>query len=170
MPVQDDAIDTFTTLIHAMPDAFNAAWLRVFAAKIGISNPAETDRAMIDDLLSLMEHERADFTNTFFALRLGSARDQFINRDAYDAWHIRWRDRIKDLSDADAVMAHSNPWIIPRNHQIEAMITDAVAGNMGKFVHLAHGLASPFTENPAFTDLVNPPTADQVVHATFCGT
>ena len=170
MPDQDDAIDTFTTLIHAMPDAFNAAWLRVFAAKIGISNPAETDRAMIDDLLSLMEHDRADFTNTFFALRLGSARDQFINRDAYDAWHIRWRDRIKDLSDANAVMAQANPWIIPRNHQIEAMITDAVAGNMGKFVHLAHGLASPFTENPAFTDLVNPPTADQVVHATFCGT
>ena len=170
MPDQEDAIDTFTTLIHAMPDAFKAAWLRVFAAKIGISNPTETDRAMIDDLLTLMEHDRADFTNTFYALCLGSARDQFINRDAYDAWHIRWRNRIKDLSDANAVMAQANPWIIPRNHQIEAMITDAVAGNMGKFVHLVHGLAAPFTENPAFADLTNPPTADQVVHATFCGT
>jgi uncharacterized protein YdiU (UPF0061 family) len=170
MPNQDDAINAFTTIINAMSDQFNHQWLTVFAAKIGISTPRPHDRKLITDLLALMETQGADFTNTFFALRSGTARDQFLDRDQYDLWHQRWRARVADDPTADTVMSRANPWIIPRNHQIEAMINDAVNGDMARFEHLAKGLATPYDVDETYPDLSIPPRDDQEIEATFCGT
>jgi uncharacterized protein YdiU (UPF0061 family) len=168
MEAADDAIAEATEIVHAMPDQIEAAWLKRFGAKIGISEAQPEDAALIDDLLALMQQNGADFTNAFRALGTDTAQDQFTDRDGFAAWQSRWQARIASQPDAQAVMAAANPAIIPRNHRIEQMIEAAVAGDMAPFKRLMTALATPFEATDP--DLHRPPTDQEIVPATFCGT
>jgi uncharacterized protein YdiU (UPF0061 family) len=138
MPDRDQAITDFTAAIHRMPVLFEAEWLAVFGAKLGIANPTEDDRGLITDLLDLMAKNGADFTNTFASLSSNKARDQFLNRDAFDAWSERWY--LRRSPDAAALMAQTNPKIIPRNHHIEEVIVAGRNGNLAPFLALLTAL------------------------------
>ncbi|WP_300032331.1 YdiU family protein [uncultured Roseobacter sp.] len=164
-----DSVDEATEIVHAMPDQIEAAWTRRFGAKIGLSDPsAADDAALARDLLQIMQAQGADFTNTFDALARGDARDQFVDRDAFDTWSERWNARIADEADPQAVMQAASPRVIPRNHRIEEMISAAVNGDYAPFERLQNALRDPF--GTADTGLMRPPTAAQRVPATFCGT
>ncbi len=165
---KEAAVDEATEIVHAMPARIEAAWLRRFAAKIGISTPQPGDVSLIEELLSLMQADGADFTNAFRALATSEARDQFSNRDAFDGWAAKWQQRIAGEPDAPARMAASNPAIIPRNHRMEQMIDAAVAGDLGLFERLNTALATPFAATDP--ELHRPPTEAEIVPATFCGT
>ena len=168
MDDKETAVEDATEIVHDMPELIEAAWLQRFAAKLGISNPRPEDVDLINELLNLMQTDGSDFTNTFRALGTDQARDHFTNRDAFDTWAENWRSRIKDEPDPQAVMQAANPAVIPRNHRIEQMIEAAVAGDMAPFERLMTALATPFEE--ADPELQRPPTEDEIVPATFCGT
>lgn len=168
MENKETAVEEATEIVHDMPELIEAAWLRRFAAKLGISNPRPEDVDLINELLSLMQTDGADFTNTFRALGTDQARDQFTNRDAFDTWAEHWRARINDEPDPQAVMRAANPAVIPRNHRIEQMIEAAVAGDMAPFERMMKALSTPFEATDP--ELQRPPTEDEIVPATFCGT
>jgi len=170
MPDQDDAIAEFTALVHAMPDQIETEWRRAFGRKIGIAEATAQDAAMVGDLLARMAAGRADFTNTFRGLIDGTARDQFLDRAAFDAWERGWRARIAREADPEGVMRAANPAYIPRNHRIEQMIEAAVAGDYAPFERLLAVLARPYQDQPGADDLRHPPEPSEVVRATFCGT
>jgi len=170
MPDAEAAVERFTTMLHKMKDHLRAEWLAVFAEKLGISQPYIEDGTLIADLLDLMERCGSDFTNTFAALNHGSAIDEVTDRVAYNAWHHRWSNRIKDENDPKALMARRNPVIIPRNHRIEQMITAAVEGDFAPFHRLNAALQTPFEDCEGFDDLKRPPSTEEIVPATFCGT
>ncbi|APX11325.1 protein adenylyltransferase SelO [Tateyamaria omphalii] len=163
---KERAVEDATAIVHAMPGQLQAEWLKRFAAKVGLSDPTPEDQTLIEDLLALMQTDGADFTNTFGTLHTDHARDQFTDRDAFDAWAKRWKTRAPDTD----LMQRSNPQIIPRNHRIEAMIEAAVAGDMAPFERLMAALATPYELPAGYDDLRRPPTQDEIVPATFCGT
>ncbi len=165
---KDAGVQEATQIVHAMPAQIEAAWLRRFAAKIGISTPQKADTALIEALLDLMQTGGSDFTNTFRALASDTPQDQFTNRDAFDAWAMTWQQRIADEPDPKTIMNATNPAVIPRNHRMEHMIEAAVAGDMAPFERLMTALATPFTQTDAA--LHRPPTQTEIVPATFCGT
>ncbi|WP_372609822.1 protein adenylyltransferase SelO [Aquicoccus sp.] len=167
---QDEAVERFTAAVHAMPGKIEAQWLARFGAKVGLSNANEDDRALISDLLDLMARNGADFTNTFRALAHGTARDQFTDRPAYDAWHSRWQARIESVPDAQSRMMQTNPAFIPRNHRVEEMIQAAVAGDFAPFHRLLLVLGAPYTDQPGAADLTRQPAPGERVQQTFCGT
>lgn len=164
----DAAIKEFTDQIHAMPDLIRQEWVQRFGRKLGISDADQEDAELIGDFLNLIQRENADFTNSFRALTDGTLADHLTHRADFDAWSDRWQARRS--ADATEIMAQSNPVIIPRNHQIEAMIQAAVDGDDAPFHRLNTALAAPFSDNPDFADLRQPPEQDEVVEATFCGT
>lgn len=168
MDDKDTALEEATEIIHAMPAQIEAAWRSRFAAKIGITNATPDDVPMIEDLMALMQTDGADFTNTFRALGSDNARDQFTDCAAFDAWSEGWQQRLTSEPDPKATMAAANPAVIPRNHRIEQMIQAAVAGDMAPFERLMRAFATPF--DATHTDLTRPPTQDEIVPATFCGT
>ncbi|MDX5401865.1 MAG: YdiU family protein [Rhodobacterales bacterium] len=170
MPDTDAAIAQFTAAVHAMPALIEAERLAAFRAKLGLTGDDLADAALIGDLLALMQAGQADFTNTFRALAHGNARDQFTDREAYDAWHARWTARLRDEDGAEARMLAANPAYIPRNHRVEAMIQAAVAGDMAPFERLLQVLSDPFCEQAGAEDLTRPPLVHEVVAQTFCGT
>ncbi len=170
MPDTDQAVADFTKAVHAMPDRIQDLWLETFAAKIGIDDPQPEDAALINSLLKLMSDQNADFTNTFFDLSQGNARDQFTDRASYDAWHKGWKTRLNSNGNAEKIMQSVNPWIIPRNHQVESMIQSAVDGDYAPFHRLNAALKSPFAKREEDQDLSHPPLENERVLATFCGT
>jgi serine/tyrosine/threonine adenylyltransferase len=170
MPDTDGAIAAFTAAINAMPARVAAERLAAFRPKLGLTGDDPADAALVDDLLALMQAQQADFTNGFRALARGDARDQFTDRAAYDLWHARWQERLRDEHGAEARMLAANPAFIPRNHRVEAMIQAAVAGDMAPFQRLLQVLSDPFTDQPDAQDLTRPPLVHEVVAQTFCGT
>ena len=165
---KDAAVEEATGIVHAMPQQLEDNWLNRFAAKIGIASPSKDDTPLIEELLGLMQTDGADFTNTFRALGTETARDQFTNREAFDAWRVKWQERIASEKDPQGLIQRVNPAVIPRNHRIEQMIEAAVAGDMEPFRRLIKALETPYEETDP--ELARPPLQSEIVPATFCGT
>ncbi|MEP7099979.1 MAG: protein adenylyltransferase SelO [Burkholderiales bacterium] len=153
------ALETYKT---AFADALLARW----RAKLGLQAHEDEDRALIDDLLRLMAADRCDFTITF--RRLGgfamdpradnaSIRDMFVDRAAFDAWALRYADRLLRESSIDAErrlrMNRANPKFVLRNHLAEVAIREAQAGDFSETQRLLKVLQHPFDEqNGAASD------------------
>ncbi len=167
---REAAVEAATEAIHGFVPLYEAEWLRLFGAKIGLAAPNGADRALIDTLLARMALQRADFTRTFRALSDGGARDEFVEPEAFDAWERDWRARLQREPDPAPLLRATNPAVIPRNHRIEAMIAAAVDGDLGPFQRLNAALARPFDLAPGTEDLARAPLDSEEVRRTFCGT
>lgn len=175
LPLEDNsdaAVDAFTNIINEMPGLLRDLWQVHFAAKLGISETTGSDETLITQLLSIMTEQKADFTNTFRHLTDASVPDTNLNSHSdYARWHDQWSVRLSEQAiDPTELMRQSNPYLIARNHQIEAMITQAVAGDYELFHRLNAALAMPFDATSEHADLTTPPTEKEKVTQTFCGT
>lgn len=170
----DASVQQATDILHSFSEQFHAAWLVEFRAKLGLKLAQNDDAALINDLLESMAAQQADFTNTFRALAVGNARDQFTDPAVFDDWNTRWQARLAhETTTADEqrnLIRSASPAIIPRNHRIEQMIEAAVAGDYAPFERLSAALANPYEDAAEYDDLKRPPTADEEVTQTFCGT
>ncbi len=167
--------------VDRYPERFDAAWLAAFRAKLGLEKAVEDDATLIGVLLAIMAASRADFTLTFRALSAVSTDDDatrlralFDAPAALDDWLAAWRRRLtletRGEAARQAAMRAVNPAYIPRNHQVEAALAAAYAGDLAPLDTLTTVLARPFEDQPGREAYALPPRPDQVVQATFCGT
>ncbi|MBN9110897.1 MAG: YdiU family protein [Pseudonocardia sp.] len=168
----DDDLDTagaaLNEVLAAFPDVYAQRWAEGMAAKLGIAEP---DLELGTDLMTMLHAQRIDFTSFFRALAAGTARDLFLDRDAFDIWAAR-RDALLP-ADRDAVAAgmnRLNPVVIPRNHHVEPALRAAERGDLAPFRRLLGAVSSPFEERADLADLVGPPPEDAIPHVTYCGT
>ena len=163
MPARDAAIARYTEIVNSFAPVYQSAWRDAFGAKLGLAAPGDADVDLITEFLALMAELGADFTNTFRALT--DNPDAALEHQAFSAWRAKWQARGPD----HALMAQSNPAIIPRNHRVEEAIQSAGYGDWGPFHALHSALGSPYArpEDPSFT---TPPTPAEEVRQTFCGT
>ncbi|MFK7942677.1 MAG: YdiU family protein [Paracoccaceae bacterium] len=164
----DDAqLDAAQTAVNIYPDQFQLAWLSEMRAKLALEGEQPEDAELIETLLALMAEAGADFTLTFRGLADGSAKDQFADKASFndwlDAWNIRGHGPPETLRSA-------NPRFIPRNHLVQATISEGLAGNFGPFEELIAVLGRPFDDQPGKGAYSRPPDEHERVHATFCGT
>lgn len=177
----DRAIAAATAAIEAFPERHAACWLTVMRAKLGIddSGDAETDRALADDFLTLLQRGRHDFTNSFRALHdFADGRPQAFARLFADdpdaaAWQQRWQARQPQRDAALlATMKRANPWLIARNHQVENALEAAVDRNdQAPFDALLAALRAPFDERDTDRHYTEPAAPEITAsYQTFCGT
>ncbi len=144
---------------------FGQAMLAALRAKLGLVAQREEDRALADDLLRLMANDRADFTITFcrlahFSTQSGgfappaapAARDLFMDREAFDAWAVRYRQRLQAEANHDTGRAgrmnRANPKYVLRNHLAETAIEHARNGDFAEVARLLKVLQHPLDEQP----------------------
>lgn len=181
--LEDDAeaaVDQAKQHLHRFREHYEQYWLSDMAAKIGIESPEASDQTLIESLLTLMEDDRADFTLAFRALADAQTetpetlRTRFKQQDALDQWLSDWRQRLqpekRPAAERRQAMQQVNPLLIPRNHQVEAVITAAEAGDLAPFHRLREALSRPFDEQPDTDDLQQPARPNEQVLQTFCGT
>jgi len=167
---QDVAIDTYTNAVHKMPDFLAAERLAVFGAKLGIANPTESDGMLVEQLLQFMMNAQADFTNAFRALSTQRRPDFLGDFDDGEPWYAAWQSRLYSEMDPETLMLASNPQYIPRNHKVEEMIQAGLVGDLSKFARMNAVLANPYQHQDGAEEFALPPTPEEEIEATFCGT
>lgn len=174
----DRAIEQARQAIGEFELQFQDSWLREFGAKLGLSDAKESDRALIQQFLDLLARAQADFNLSF--RHLSEAADGAVaalgallgETNGYREWLQRWRQRLQsEPSGIGARMRRVNPWIIPRNHQVEAVLNAAVnEADFGPFEHFHASLADPFTEREKAARYAQAPPTGLAPYRTFCGT
>ncbi len=173
---QDAGIELAQEAINSFSEHFIAAYTNRMRAKLGLHDELEDDLELINDLLATMEAGNLDFTISFRTLanRKESDTDIFAESAALGAWHSRWQHRLSleshDAARAQQLMRSSNPAIIPRNHQVEAMINAAIEGDFTPFEKLNKALENPFDTEHDGSELAAAPLESELVTQTFCGT
>lgn len=136
---------------------FPAQYLRRMRDKLGLAAAAEGDAPLVDDLLALLAAGAVDYT--IFWHRLSQAvaardfspvRDLFLDRAGWDAWAVRYTERLdrEDRPRAAARMQRTNPRFVLRNHLGELAIRAAKGGDFGPLHALQAVLARPFDDHP----------------------
>ena len=141
------------------------------AAKLGLPAP---DEALAEDLFTLLEAQRVDYTGFFRALVAGTARELFPEPAAYDAWAAR-RDALLPTDPAAraavaTAMNRVNPLFIPRNHRVEEALDAARSGDLAPFERLLAAVSQPYDERAGDADLAGPAPDDAGPYVTYCGT
>ncbi len=175
LSIAQETVDTY-------PFRFADAYRSRMLAKLGIATMRDDDDALLQDLFDAMAAANLDFTLTFRRLAelageaVTAGVDDLVSlAPALDAWLPRWRSRLQ-LEEADAhsrqrSMLACNPVFIPRNHLVEAAIRAAEDdGDFAPFHALVERVSRPFDFAAEDARYAQPPTPQQRVHQTFCGT
>lgn len=142
---------------------YDRAWQTQLNLKLGMN----TEAKLAEEFLQLLETHQLDFTNSFYALGQNeTALDQYPD---IMEWRQNWH-AIIPYEQAQSVMRKNNPYIIPRNHQIEKAIQLAQIGDYSHFIRLHAAFKHPYESLVANHELTQPPRADERIKNTFCGT
>ena len=168
---QDAAITKATEALAGFRPRYAAATLAGFRAKLGLR---QADAALAEDLLSLLQTHRTDFTSFF--RKLAATARQAPGETAGEAageelapfadWIKRWRALDPDPDAMDRV----NPIYIPRNHLVEQALAAATDDDLAPLRALLDAVTAPFDERPGLARFAEPAPPDFGTYRTFCGT
>jgi serine/tyrosine/threonine adenylyltransferase len=181
---EDEAVALAEQALHHFADRYQHHWLNGMRRKLGLATEEPSDAELIDSLLTRMQDDHADFTNTF--LQLINAVDPVdeIRETTGDPaatplgadWHATWQARLareaRSSDDIRQQMRAANPAVIPRNHAVEAALTAAGENDLQPFHQLLEALRHPYEhDQPRPAELRSPASpAFNQTYRTFCGT
>ncbi len=165
------AVRCATELVQQFPRCYEQHYYALMGAKIGITDIQPDDRDLIDQLLQIMAEQQLDYTNTLRWLANGELATETTLR----AWQQRWLQRLSHqplpLTAVYAAMNQRNPAVIPRNHWVQAAISQTLeSGELTVFNDLMTVLRTPYAMPTTAPQYTQPATAEQRVSKTFCGT
>jgi len=156
-------------------DAYEVAFAESLGAlrqaKLGLQEVRSGDDALVRDLLELMRGSCADYTNVFRSLcdfpqsregRYDALRDIFVDRNAFEAWAARYKERLRVEGSRDgdraARMRRVNPKYVLRNYLAHTAIQMATEQKDFSEIERLHRLLSdPFAEQPEMDRYAAPP-------------
>jgi len=177
----EEALGIAKEAVEAFGPLYEGYWLRGMRGKLGLFNEEPEDVMLVAGLLSWMEAQKADFTNTFRALSvgvapLGVAPLAFSPNDgAFRQWGELWQARLARQSQATSevslFMREHNPAVIPRNFRVEeALLVATENSDFSLIQKLLAALANPFQDSPFQEGFRDPGPPSLEGYRTFCGT
>lgn len=175
-----------TEAIDAFPAWYEAQWLAVARAKLGLTaaraEEEQGDAALAHEWLALLQAQAVDHTLGWRYLADAAEgeglRLQALFEDTapLHAWLARWRQRGEREAAAPAgraqAMRRTSPLYIARNHRVEEALAAASTDNdLGPMNRLLDVLARPFDEREGLEAYAAPaPVEVTAGYRTFCGT
>ncbi len=166
-PLLGDDVAAIRQVLDQYTPQFEAEYSRRMGAKLGFAHATPDDLNFIADTLQLLDKHHIDFTRFFrglstlgdtLTLSLGHhhpdapVRDLFIDRPAFDAWAVAWRERLGqqglDPSTRSQLQNQHNPNIVLRNHMAQQAIDQANHGDFSEVERLFKALAHPYEDRP----------------------
>jgi uncharacterized protein YdiU (UPF0061 family) len=168
LPLADK--ETLKGALDSYTPVFEREYLALMRAKFGLTEEGREDDELIRDFLSLLQESHADYTIVFrelgeFASQPGSKNDRlhehFLNRDRFDAWAVRYRERLRSERSADderqRAMNGVNPKYVLRNYLAQTAIEKAQQKDFTEIDRLLTLLQQPYTEQPGMEGYATPP-------------
>ena len=170
---EDKAIQLATEAIDNFQNIYEEKWLNMMRDKLGLFGKSKDDKKLIDDLLTWMEKNKADYTNTFcYLMNISIGNSSLYDDKEFINWSNNWKNRIfinnnsKDKS--IELMKKTNPIIIPRNHKVEEALKAANENDLEVMNRLLSNLDNPYSEQKDIEDYQLP--SNNEGYQTFCGT
>jgi serine/tyrosine/threonine adenylyltransferase len=172
---EEKAVEIAQEALSNFEHLYKSNWLAGMRAKLGLFNEEEEDGALVDDLLSMMQNDRADYTNTFHALTVGKLEDIVLfNNPIFIQWNERWKARLgrqeEPKASSQELMRTSNPAVIPRNHRVEEALEAAGRGDISVMERLLKVLSTPYEHSAEQEEYCKLPDPSNRPYKTFCGT
>lgn len=180
LPLLDDDIDNAIKIaeeaLSNYGKLYNEYYFNGMRAKLGLFNKEEEDENLILSLLTIMNKFKADYTNTFLNLTLGSLEEMSIFKsDDFKKWYESWQARLakqnKSRDEIKKLMQSNNPTVIPRNYIVENAIKAAVNNNdysvINKFLE---ALKNPYDYSNISEEYSKIPEVPSCPYKTYCGT
>ena len=170
---EDKAIQLATEIIDNFQNIYEEKWLNMMRDKLGLFGKSKDDKKLIDDLLTWMEKNKADYTNTFcYLMNVKIGNNSLYDDKEFINWSKNWKNRISinDNSKEKSLelMKETNPIIIPRNHKVEEALKAANEDNLEVMNKLLSKFNNPYGEQKGIEDYQLPSLDDN--YQTFCGT
>ncbi|EPJ49184.1 MAG: hypothetical protein OFPI_25920 [Osedax symbiont Rs2] len=177
----EQAVELATQVINSFEQSYQQYWLTGMRSKLGLSNQEPEDLALANELLEILAAQKVDFTQLFRALGNllqgggETANMLFTDPEVFQQWQQRWsarlsRDPLRSKLRVES-MHMVNPVYIPRNYQVEQVITAAEENaDFAPFEKLLAALTSPFEQNEDFDEFSAPPADEFGCYTTYCGT
>jgi serine/tyrosine/threonine adenylyltransferase len=152
---------------------FKVEFLKGMRMKLGLFNIERDDETLIEELLSNMQKEKADYNKTFVNLSLDL--DSFRKNPTYTAWLEKYElRRIKQketLIESVELMKSVNPAIIPRNHLVEqALLQASDHQDLSLFEYYLDLIRQPFAYSVEQIQIDQPDIQSNKPFRTYCGT
>ena len=169
----DKSIELASQSVNNFSDQFQTAWLKGMRQKLGLFNEEGSDIELINELLVLMQKNKADYTLTFRHLSSDAILKDAIFKDAsFKVWYKNWLHCIQKQKEGEETsrlkMLKHNPAVIPRNYLVEKALSLAVADQDYKFLNdFTAALLKPYEDSHVFSE---PPIEEDKSYKTFCGT
>ncbi|WP_309122017.1 protein adenylyltransferase SelO family protein [Paenibacillus sp.] len=172
---EDEAVKLAEGAIAGFAGSFRREWLSGMRAKLGLLGEEAEDEALIEELLSLMQQVRADYTNTFLALTFDRGEEEALFGTAeFATWQEKRKARLErqpEGKDASIrLMRNSNPAVIPRNHRVEEALEAAANGDYSVMERLLRVLSTPYAHAPEQAAYAAPAARTARPYRTYCGT
>jgi uncharacterized protein YdiU (UPF0061 family) len=169
----DKSIELASQSVNDFSGQFQTAWLKGMRQKLGLFNEEESDIELINELLVLMQKNKADYTLTFRRLSSDAILKDAIFKDAsFKVWYKNWLHCIQKQKEGEESsrlkMLNHNPAVIPRNYLVEKALSLAVVDQDYKFLNdFIAALSRPYEDSHVFS---GPPIEEDKSYKTFCGT
>jgi serine/tyrosine/threonine adenylyltransferase len=171
---QEEAVKIAQDAISNFSEIYYLNWLSKMRSKLGIFNEEAQDKAIIEDLLSMMEKYSEDYTNTFISLTFNNNEKGMFSSEEFKNWYKIWKERLKRQSQSEELvhqlMKDSNPAVIPRNHRVEEAIEAADKGDFNVMRKLLDVISRPYDHSKDQEEYSKLPNPSSCTYRTFCGT
>jgi len=170
---EDKAIQLASEIIDNFQNIYEEKWLNMMRDKLGLFEKSKDDKKLIDDLLTWMEKNKADYTNTFcYLMNVKIGNNSLYDDKEFINWSKNWKNRISINGNSKEksleLMKETNPIIIPRNHKVEEALKSANEDNLEVMNKLLSKFDNPYGEQKGIEDYQLPSLDDN--YQTFCGT
>ena len=171
---KDIAIKLAQNTLNKFDDLWNKKFYEMMSKKIGFDKVDKEIIELIDKLLKIMQKQKLDYTNTFYNLYYDKIQTNKCTIEETENWLKDWKKinkRYSNIETSKLIMKKNNPWLIPRNHNIESSINSAVNGDMKLLNNLISSSTHSYDYNKVDLDLMTPPNEDyDQNYKTYCGT
>ena len=157
------ALDSYTPI-------FEQQYRTLMRAKLGLATEQPEDEELIRELLGLLQESHADYTIVFREMGMFSSdpdnrndrlREHFLNRERFDEWAVRYRNRLRSEKSRDeercARMNRVNPTYVLRNYLAQTAIEKAQQKDFSEIDRLHSLLADPYSDQPGMEAYAAPP-------------
>ncbi len=164
--------ETLNKVISQTWEHMHSSWLQMMRKKLGIPNALSKDEPLIKELLSWMQDNKADYTNTFLYIwwNYKIPNNEIYEDKRFISWLNIWEQRVWDRESAQESMRHYNPVYIPRNHIVEEVLEKALNWDYNDFHAFLEIWKTPYIYRENTEKYMNALEGFDEQYKTYCGT
>ena len=144
-------------------------------SKLGLFDEEKQDVTLNRGLLTWMQTNKVDFTNTFCHLMNKDFKNKIYQNNDFKHWHKEWGKRLERSKRTEEetinLMQTVNPVVIPRNYKMEEALQQIeTKDDMYKITVFLKFLQKPYMLQEGINIYQLPPGPGHEEYKTFCGT